>query len=364
MNESQSLPPIQNNSFAWYGPDMSQREDEWLTILSTDEIRELEHAAELISRSGKKIEEIIQQDFPLPNLAPKLLHLRKELINGRGFALLRGLPTAKYSEQETGIIFYGLGTHLGSTRKQNAQGHLLGHVRDMGMASTDPNVRIYQTHERQTFHTDSADVVGLLCLQEAKRGGLSLLCSSTTIFNEMRKQRPELLELLFEPIATDRRGEVPEGMLPYFLIPVFNYFKGYLTAIYQRQYIDSAQRFPDAPRLSEKHVEALDMFDGLANSPELHFSMKLEVGDMQFVYNHTLLHDRTNFEDFTEDERKRHLLRLWLAIPGDRPLPEIFSTRFGERYPIPPQIMVQTIPSSAPQTPPDRAADQDPDRDG
>jgi hypothetical protein len=123
-------------------------------------------------------------------------------------------------------------------------------------------------------------------------GGLSLLVSSNTIFNEMRRRRPDLLALLMDPIATDRRGEIPAGMLPYYLIPVFNYYEGYLTAIYQRQYIESAQRFPDAPRLTPAHVEALNLFDELANDPKLNLSMALEIGDMQFVYNHALLHDR------------------------------------------------------------------------
>jgi alpha-ketoglutarate-dependent taurine dioxygenase len=122
---------------------------------------------------------------------------------------------------------------------------------------------------------------------------------------------------------------VPEGMLPYLLIPVFSWYEGYITPFYQRQYIDSAQRFEDAPRLTEKHVEALDMFDALTNDPKLNFSMQLEAGDMQFVYNHALLHDRTSFEDWPELHKQRHLLRLWLSIPGDRLLPDIFATRFG-----------------------------------
>ena len=127
---------------------------------------------------------------------------------------------------------------------------MLGHVRDLGLRSDDPNVRIYQTHERQTFHTDSADIVGLLCLQTAKSGGLSALVSSITLYNELRARRPDLARRLFAPFATDRRGEVPPGERPYFTIPVFNWYAGALSAIYQRQYIDSAQRFADAPRLT------------------------------------------------------------------------------------------------------------------
>ena len=258
-----------------------------------------------------------------------MLALRHELIQGRGFGVLRGLPVAGYTEAQSQAIFCGVGSYLGGARSQNAQRHLLGHVRDLGVSSSDPSVRVYQTSERQTFHTDSADVVGLLCLKNAMSGGDSLLVSSSAIFNAMRQECPELLSLLMQPIATDRRGEVPAGEAPYFLIPVFSYFEEFLTAIYQRQYIDSAQRFSDAPRLTENHVQALDRFDQLANSPELHFSMRLAPGDMQFVYNHALLHDRTAFEDWPEPQRKRHLLRLWLTVPGDRPLPDCFASRYG-----------------------------------
>jgi len=226
-------------------------------------------------------------------------------------------------------IFCGIGAHLGLARSQNAKADLLGHVRDIGADSRDPNVRIYQTRERQTFHTDSADVVGLLCLNEAREGGDSLLVSAVSMYNVLRRERPDLLALLFGAIATDRRGEVPAGEQPYFTIPVYNWHAGFLTVIYQRQYVDSAQRFPDAPRLTSRHVEALDRFDQLANDPRLHVSMRLRPGDMQFVYNHSLLHDRTAFVDWPEPDRRRHLLRLWLSIPGDRPLPPCFAQRYG-----------------------------------
>ncbi|MEM7344804.1 MAG: TauD/TfdA family dioxygenase [Chloroflexota bacterium] len=325
----QQLPPIQTGPAAWYGADMVTRENEWLLPLTQAEIAEIEAAAEPLVSQEFNIGQMTKRDFNLPTVGPKLTALRQDLIQGRGFVLLRGLPVATYNEREAATIFYGLGTHVGSARSQNAKGHVLGHVRNLGVDSNNPNVRIYQTKERQTFHTDSTDVVGLLCLQPAKAGGHSLLVSATTIFNEMHKRRPDLLELLLQPIATDRRGEVPEGMLPYLLIPVFSWHEGYVTPFYQRQYIDSAQRFPDAPRLTEKHVEALDLFDELANDSTLNFSMTLAQGDVQLVYNHNLLHDRTGFEDWPDLARRRHLLRLWLSVPEDRPLPDIFATRFG-----------------------------------
>ena len=199
-----------------------------------------------------------------------------------------------------------------------------------GPTARDANTRIYQTAERQSFHTDSADVVGLLCLREAMEGGDSLLVSAVTIFNRMLEARPDLAKLLFDPIATDRRGEIPEGARPWMEIPPLSWHADVLTVFYQRQYIDSAQRFDGAMRLTHDHVAALDMFDGLANDPELHLRMRLRPGDMQFVYNHAFLHDRTGFTDWPDPARRRHLLRLWLSMPGDRELPDCFRERYGE----------------------------------
>ena len=162
------------------------------------------------------IARITKADFPLPTLAPKLAQICGELLHGRGFALLRGLPVERWSIREAATAYFGIGSHLGSARSQNAKGHVLGHVRDLGLnAEKDPTARVYQTRERQTYHTDSCDVVGLLCLKTAKSGGASALVSSMTIYNEMRKRRPDLLVELFAAAAhrSARRGSRrPEGL--------------------------------------------------------------------------------------------------------------------------------------------------------
>jgi hypothetical protein len=279
------------------------------------------------------ISQIRRQDFVLPRLGVRLRRIHDALIHGVGFALLRALPVNTWPKSVTAAVFFGIGQHLGFARPQNAKGHVLGHVIDMGLQADDPNVRIYQTHARQTFHTDSSDIVGLVCLQQARKGGDSALVSSNTIYNEMRRDYPALAAALFDPIATDRRGEVAAGQKPFFEIPVFTWHASLMSTIYQRQYIDSAQRFEDAMRLTAQHVEALDCFDALANDVRLNFLMRLEAGDMQFVHNHTLLHDRTAFEDWAEPERKRHLLRLWLSSPDARPLPEVWGQRYGSVQP-------------------------------
>lgn len=325
-----NLPPRVEDRSAWYGPELAQC-DEWIERLSDVEIGEVEQAFRSLSALDPT--SITAGDVPLPTLAPRLQRILDEVLNGRGFVLIRSLPVERWSRREAAIAFLIIGVHLGNLRMQNAAGHLLGHVTDMGRSSGDPNARIYQTRERQTHHTDSCDVVGLLSLQTAKSGGLSNLVSSTTIFNEIRRRRPDLLRVLLEPIETDRRGEVPEGGKPYFTIPVFNYFAGLVSAIYQRQYIESARRFPGVAPLSPLQVEALDLLDELANDPQLNLMMNLQPGDIQFVHNHTILHDRTAFEDYPEPERKRHLLRLWVAPMDARPLPQVYAERFGSITP-------------------------------
>ncbi|MEM0949321.1 MAG: TauD/TfdA family dioxygenase [Pseudomonadota bacterium] len=314
---------------AWIGAEMAAHPERWLVTLTPEDIADLEQAARHYLELEKDIGEITVSEFPLARFHAHLRKLQDKLRSGTGVEILRGLPVNTYSQAFAATVFCGIGAHLGLARSQNAAGHILGHVRDTGATSSDPKTRIYQTAERQTFHTDSADVVGLLCLQTAREGGRSLLVSAETIYNRMMATRPDLCACLFDPISTDRRGEIPPGAKPFFSIPVFSWHAGRLTVCYQRQYIDSAQRFDGAFPLSPTHIEALDLFDRFANDPKLHFVMDLEPGDMQFVYNHAQLHDRTGFTDWPEPERRRHLLRLWLSLPGDRDLPPSFAERYG-----------------------------------
>ena len=324
-----SLPDAITGPVAWTGRDMMAAPERWTYRLSDADMAEIESAATAFIDSGRPLGLITRDLFPLPKFGIWLENLRENLIHGIGFQLITGLPVETYSGDMRATIFCGIGSHIGRARSQNAAGHLLGHVRDVGADINDPNTRIYQTTSRQSFHTDSCDVVGLLCLREAMSGGDSMLASSVTAYNEILKRRPDLAPHLFLPVATDRRGEVPENEDPFFTIPVYNWHQNFLTCIYQRNYIESARRFESAPRLSAQQVEALDLLDDIVNEPDMHLRMRLRPGDMQFVYNHSLLHDRTGFTDWPEAEKRRHLLRLWLAVPEDRPLPAVFAQRYG-----------------------------------
>ena len=205
------LPERITGPSAWVGPDLLARGG-WIETLGPQDLAEIEAALQPWLPDSADMAQITAASFPLPTLAPRLTGpdgLLGELLEGRGFTLLRGLPVADWGLRKSAIAFFGLGAHLGAARSQNAQGHLLGHVRDLGLSSDDPKVRIYQTAERQTFHTDSADLVGLLCLQTARSGGLSALVSSVTLYNEMRRRRHVAVDCNSHKIPTARRLLAP-----------------------------------------------------------------------------------------------------------------------------------------------------------
>jgi hypothetical protein len=323
--------PLITGPSAWTGADMSTRESEWSYRLSPLEIAEIETAVATVRQRGLALADITRDDFPLPTLGPVLERLRAEVLDGRGFVLLRGMPVENRPIAEAATAYWGVGTYFGSARSQNAKGHLLGHIYDLGGSSAaDPSIRSYATAERQNFHIDRCDVVALLCLRRAKSGGLSAIVSSMTLHNVMAKRRPDLLERLYQTFPVDRRGEVPPGKQPFYEAPVFNEHNGYLSVLYSRLHIGSAQRFPEARRLTPEDYEALDMLAGLAGDPELRLDMTFMPGDIQFLHNHTILHARSEYEDWPEIERKRHLLRLWLAPPNARPLPPVFAECYGD----------------------------------
>jgi hypothetical protein len=323
--------PLIKGPSAWIGAEMRQREAEWSYRLSPLEVSEIEAALAAVRKRGLDIADIRREDFPLPMLGPVLDRLRAEVLDGRGFVLLRGMPVEDRPIAESATAYWGIGTYFGIARSQNAKGHLLGHVYDLGigLSATNPNLRSYATAERQHFHIDRCDVVALLCLRRARSGGLSTIVSSVSVHNAMAQRRPDLLARLFQPFPVDRRGEVPEGKAPFYEAPVFNEHAGYLSVLYSRLHIGSAQRFPEARRLSAEDIEALDMFSEVANDLELRLDMNFMPGDIQFLHNHTILHARSAYEDWPEIERKRHLLRLWLAPPGARPLPPVFGECYG-----------------------------------
>ncbi len=310
----------------WTSDDLTRNED-WIWKLSADELAEIDCAVRHARSLGKPVLWIDREEFPLPSFSQRLRRMSDEMENGRGFVLLRGLPSS-YSREEMEFAYWGIGTHLGVALTQGGRGELLGLVQDEGDTSvTKTTIRSYKTSLRIRFHADRADWVSLLCVRKAKSGGASLVVSAATVHNAILARRPDLIDAFYDDIYHSRQGDQAPGEPPAHPKPIFGFRDGYFTGQFSPGYVYSAQEFPEVPRLTPQQTEAVEVFVTLAH--ELAFSMNFEPGDMQFLNNHLTYHSRTAFEDHPEPERKRLLLRLWLAPSNSRPLPKSYERLWG-----------------------------------
>jgi Taurine catabolism dioxygenase TauD, TfdA family len=308
----------------WRRPDLA---DTYVHQLGPDDVAELDAALRHAESTTDDVLDVTVDHFPLPTLAPVLAGMAEELINGRGVALIRGLPVDRYTPDQASLIYWGVGMHLGRPWPQNAKGHLLGDVTDQGRQGSDPTSRGNEIGGVAfPFHSDGSDLVGLFCLDPGASGGASLVANAVTIHNELARTEPELLAELYAPFAYDYRGEEGPGKRGWYLMPVFSRHGGRVFARYIRPYIHSARRHADAPLPSPAALAAMDRLDAMCADPQYHVSMPLEPGDMQFVNNYHVLHARDAYEDDRDHGRVRHLKRLWLetSVLRDEDKPEPF----------------------------------------
>jgi hypothetical protein len=327
--EQSELQPVTGER-VWRGSQLAKHSDEWTYALSPAELEELDDAIKGIESMALDILDIRRENFPLPQLSRTLGRIQRALQHGFGFAVLRGIPVERYDIRQAAIAYFGIGAHLGEAVSQNAKGHALGHVYNLGVDPTLPTGRGYQSANKLNFHTDPTDLVGLLCLRKAKSGGLSSIVSAGSVFNTMLELRPDLVHQLAQTLYRDRRGEVPAGCEPWYRLPVFNFRNGRVLTNYVRSTIEKAQRFAEVPRLTDTQREAFALIERIAADPTLYLSMDFEPGDVQLLNNHYIMHSRTAYEDFAEPQRRRHLLRLWLACDEGPPLPEPYFEFMGE----------------------------------
>lgn len=305
---------------AWLAADLADPA-EWIIQLTADNIADLDRAMRSSVAAGRSLAELTQENFPLPSidaLAPEILD---RLENGRGLVVLRGFPALDYDKAQLRRIYWGFGLHIGTAVSQSSGGDLLGDVMNFGADVNSTTGRGYMSKQELGFHTDTADVVALMVLRAAKTGGLSLICSSVAIRNEIARTRPDLLELLYAPFYWSWKGQELPGELPYYQQPIYTDHAGKFAARDIKTHIFSAhQDHPELGELSVKQLEAIHLVNTLARDPKFHFSMMFEPGDIQLLNNHITYHSRTAFEDYDELDRRRHLLRMWLSVPNSRAL--------------------------------------------
>ncbi|MFM9967899.1 MAG: TauD/TfdA family dioxygenase [Burkholderiales bacterium] len=319
-----------NSPADWRSPEIAARTD-WIHQLSAPELAEIEAALAQAKQQGIGIADVNKENFSL-QLFPRLVEKAHQVLeHDCGMFLIRGLPVLKHSVDDMRMVYWALGQYLGRAVSQSSKGDVLGDVRDMSRFN-DGRGRGYQSKRRLEFHTDSCDVVGLLVIRTAKEGGRSMIASSVALHNQMLRERPDLVDPLYGVFSGHSPGERAGG---FWTQPVFSTQDGHFACktgyVYFRL---AAEKFPDkVPALTTAQIEALDLFQEIANRPDMHFSMMFQPGDMQLLNNHVMLHARTDFEDFEEEDRRRHLLRLWLSVPNSRPLSPLMKDVYRDVSP-------------------------------
>lgn len=290
--------------------------DRWTITFTDDEQAELDTALRTARRTSDDVLALSDDHFPLGSLRARLAAISDELINGRGFVRLRGIDRDRYSDLELELLYWGIGSHLGRPWAQNKHGHVLGDVVDQGKRLDDPTARGNEIGGAALpFHCDGSDLVGLLCLQNGRTGGRSLLANSVSIHNRMVEEEPELAADLYRPQPYDYRGEQRPGQPGWYELPVFTEWEDRLFVRCIPPYIWASQRQCDAPRITETARAGLELLVEWADDPAHHLAMDLEPGDIQLINNYHVLHGRTAYEDDPTTGAVRHLKRLWLESP-------------------------------------------------
>ncbi|WP_144632344.1 TauD/TfdA family dioxygenase [Bordetella genomosp. 13] len=318
---------------AWKGPDIDWTR-EGLHVLSDDELREIDLALKhLLSLGNLDFPQITRQTFPLDKVGALMESLPQRLRTGRGFLMLRGLPRQQYSDDDMTRIYFGLGAYIGTPMTQSYLGDILGHVMDV--SDYEPKSRGYRKGGGQLMHTDSCDIIGLMCLRSAISGGESRISSALAVHNVMAEQYPEQLKLLADGLflkRTDEDGRRATRTFSPDRVPFFYEENGEVSCYLPTGYARLAEKSGQCPFTAEES-EALYRVRKVAASPELYLDMGFKEGDIQFLNNRMMVHGRTDYQDAKDLADRRHLLRLWFEVPTWPAMPQkqIFHTAEDRR---------------------------------
>lgn len=324
----------QSGPQAWIADDV-RKDVSWVLRVGQRHIDSLSQALRHAKTHGKPLLEWRQQDFPLDAETQAILRQTIAMTQGRwGMCLMKGFPVDVWTEEDVRMAYWGMGLYMGVGRPQNRASDFTTDVRDAGGSYKVKGGRGYNTNAQLDFHIDSTDVVALLCRRTAKSGGGSKVVSSIALHDEVQRLRPDLLEVMVRPFFHSYQGAQDPSQPPYYRCPVFAQDGDCFAARMNRKNIVAAQRdFPEVPRLTDAQSDAIELLEQLMASEKLCYTMELERGDMQLLNSYVTLHSRTSFEDYDDPDQKRHLLRLWLAVPISQRLPQAWEEYFVDGRP-------------------------------
>ena len=312
--------PRVNSPAVWIGNEIFERDD-WHQELLSEELSEIDS---WLNREPSDRSTVIGKAINL-----RMQTTRRDLEDGCGATRIRGFDSSKYSNEQLSDFFLAMSRMVGTPLSQSAEGEKVFSVRNAGYSDDDPRARGPNTKKTLSFHTDRCDVIGFLCVRQAKSGGENQLVSSPAVYNAILDRRPELLRTLTQPYFYQRHTIDTANELPYTQQPIFSFFKGEFAANFLRVLIERAHSNPALPDMTHEQSDALDFLEEVAADPEMHVTFRQEPGDIVFMNNWITLHRRSEFEDYPEPDRRRHILRVWLSMPNSRAVDPMFAGNYG-----------------------------------
>lgn len=317
-----SAPPEDpiGGSIVWKGETLDERDG--LIILDERSLSELDAIAALLRDNPLPVEMLEPEAFELTACRRVMAEAHRMLSEGVGFVIIDRLPLEHYSRQEASALYWLLAQLVSRPVAQNWAGKLVYDIRDFGKPPGN-GVRPDVTNAEQAFHTDNSynlcppDYVALLCLQPAMEGGVSSIVSFPAVFNEMRRESPHLLGRLFEPYLFDRNREHAPDAPPVVSHPLMQSGNGSIRCRLSRTHVVNGYRMAGI-EMDALGMEALEALETTMRNPRLARNFFFEPGQIQIIDNSRLGHRRSGFVDFPEEERRRHLVRLWLRNSGRR----------------------------------------------
>ena len=313
----------------WLARDI-QNNSQWIRKLSQAEKSGLRHGLSQFLEKKINLEDSTAEDFPFRDIETLIQDINDQLYKGFGLIVLKGFPIEGLDEASIKQLYWGFTNHLGVLRPQGKDSALVNHVKNTGGTYRAAGGRGYNTNAELDFHVDFADFVGLLCIQDAKSGGVSKTCSSRALFETLKQQSPHLAQALMEPLFYSRQNEQAPDELPYYQTPIVAFEQGWFSCRYTRNHIRYADQHEGAAAPSALQNEAMDWIDQAVLSDTFTFDMKLIPGDFQILNNHVVLHSRTAYEDYEEPDKRRSLLRSWIATPNSQPLSPLMRAAFHD----------------------------------
>lgn len=307
---------------AWRSGDFKSQDD-YALDLEPRHIAALDAALGEVRKGDLGIDDITKASFPLDDIQDFVDEVSHELTGGRGFLVIRGWPLDRYSLADIGTMYYGFGTHFGKAASQSVIGDRLGYVMDH--SDSDPFERAYRNKHELSLHTDFNELIGMLNIRQAPKGGESQYASAIAVHNEIFATRPDLLAPLYRGFHYHRRGEETPGQEPVtpHKVPIFSSVGGVLSCRFIETYMPPAAKELGID-MPEDLVEAIGYFQEIAARDDFQLEMLVEPGQMVFSNNFVTLHARSAFEDASNDAaRKRLFLRLWLDVDSAASRPHV-----------------------------------------